>query len=145
MRHFPSRPFGLRAPLGVRGGVGGTSGSVPQFALVAEGEDPNLLAQRHEAVQCHEPRCTERNHQFADIVVDTLTDQRMFGEQRDSRRYRAHGPSRRGRVLVPDEVEGLFEVIEGAAPIDYRRHGFGRAARGVFTSRCIQACTSSAR
>ena len=77
---------------------------------MAEGEDPNLPAQRYEAVQRHEPRCTEGNHQFADIAVGTATDQRMFGKQRDSR-----GPG-----LVPALFRRMLELQAPLATFDGR-------------------------
>ena len=53
----------------------------------------------------------------------------------------------RRRELTGIEGESLVEiqVIEGAVCVDYFRHGFGRGLPGAFASRCIQACTSSAR
>ncbi len=72
-------------------------------------------------------------------------DERMVAEQSRGRADGVYSIPRGIRVLAPQELECVLQVIERSRRIDYRRHGLGRAAPGLLASRSIQACTSSAR
>lgn len=112
---------------------------------MANREDPDFLPCVSEAVERDEASRAEGDHELTDIGVDPTPCERVLREQGDRRRDRTHGPLGRRRILPPEEIEALLQVIERAPCVDYRRHGFGRAAREPFASLCIQACTSSAR
>ena len=95
---------------------------------MSDREQPYLVLRDDEPVQRDVPRLAMGNHEFPNVAVHAPPEQRVRGEVLDSR---ADGRGRRNRsvrVLACQELEGALEVGQCPRRIDYRRHGFGRAA-----------------
>lgn len=110
-----------------------------------DGEEPDFVLWNQEAVQGDMACRTVRNDEFADVAVNSPTEQRVTGKTVDRRTDRLR--TRHGciRVLRPQILEGSLQVSERSRRVDYRRHGFGRSVVVPCARRAIQACTSSAR
>lgn len=96
--------------------------------LMPDREHPYLVLWDDESVQRDVPRPAEGNHEFPNVAVHAPPEQRVRGQVFDGR---ADGLGRRDcrvRVLACQEPEGALEVGQRPRRIDYRRHGFGRAA-----------------
>ena len=95
---------------------------------MSDREHPHFVLRDDEPVQRDVPRLAEGNHEFPDVAVHTPAKQRVHGQALDGR---ADGTRRRDcrlRVLTCQQLEGALEVGQCPRGIDYRRHGFGRAA-----------------
>ena len=82
----------------------------------------------YEPVQRDVPRLAVGNHELPNITVYAPPEQRVRSQGLDG------GADSRGRrdchvrVLACQELESALEVGQYPRRIDYRRHGFGRAA-----------------
>jgi len=95
---------------------------------VTNREHPHLITRYDESVQSDVACLAERNHEFPNVAEHSPSEQRVRGQSLNGRLY---GPGRRNRsvlILAYKEFDGALEVRQCACRIDYRRHGFGRAA-----------------
>ena len=51
------------------------SDGIVDFPLVAEGQNADLVACRHEPVECHVARSSERDDELAQVTADAPPDQ----------------------------------------------------------------------
>ena len=96
--------------------------------LMSDRQHPHLVLRDDESVQRDVARLAEGNHELPNVAVHTPPEQRVRGQAFDRR---ADGPGRcdcRVRVLACQELEGALEVEQCPRRINYRGHGFGRAA-----------------
>jgi len=84
----------------------------PQLALMANGEDADLVSRDHESVQGNVTRLTVRNDQFTQLALEAPAYQRMCGKIVDRRADCIDGADCCARVLVPQELECALNVIE---------------------------------
>ena len=95
---------------------------------MSDRKHPHLILWDDESVQRDVARLAEGNHELPDVAVHAPPEQRVRSQVLDGR---ADGRGRRDcrvRVLACQEPEGALEVGQCPRRIDYRRHGFGRAA-----------------
>lgn len=95
---------------------------------MSDRKHPNLILWDDESVQRDVARLAEGNHELSNVAVHAPPEQRVRSQVLDGR---ADGRGRRNcrvRVLACQELEGSLEVGQYPRRIDYRRHGFGRAA-----------------
>lgn len=95
---------------------------------MSDREHPHLGPRDDESVQRDVPCLAEGNHEFPDVAMHAPSEQRVRGEVLDGR---SDGSGRRDcriRTRACQEPEGVLEVGECTPRVDYRRHGFGRAA-----------------
>lgn len=117
----------------------------PHFPLVSNGQNADLVARYHKTIQSNVSRVAVRNDQFAQFPLNPTPDQRVRREAVDRRLDRRNRAQRCIWILVAQKLKGALDMLKRPRRIDYRCHGFGRAARSSRASRCIQAWTSSAR
>ena len=89
---------------------------------------PHFILRDDESVQRDVARLAEGNHEFSNITVHAPPEQRVRGQALDRRADGPGGRDCRVRLLACQELEGALEVGQYPRRIDYRRHGFGRAA-----------------
>jgi len=95
---------------------------------MSDRKHPDLILWDDESVQRDVARLAEGNHELSNVAVHAPPEQRVRSQVLDGR---ADGRGRRKcrvRVLACQELEGTLEVGQCPRRIDYRRHGFGRAA-----------------
>ncbi len=89
---------------------------------------PHLVLRDDEPVQRDVPRLAVGNHELSNVAVHAPPEQRVRGQVFDGR---ADDRGRRDccvRALACQELERALEVGQYPRRMDYRRHGFGRAA-----------------
>jgi len=105
-----------------------TSRYQADLPLVPDREHPHLVLRDDEPVQRDVTRLAVGNQELPDVAVHAPPEQRVRGQGPDGG---ANGRSRRDcciRVLACQEPERALEVGQCPRRMDYRRHGFGRAA-----------------
>ena len=93
-----------------------------------EREHPHLVLRNDESIQRDVTRLAVGDHEFPNIAVHAPPDQRVHGQVLYGRADRSSRRDCRVRVLACQELEGALEMGRCPRRIDYRRHGFGRAA-----------------
>ncbi len=106
---------------------------------------PHFILRYYESVQRDVTSLAVGDHEFPNLAVDTATEKRVRGQVLDGGTDRTCSRERGLRVLGYQELECAHAVGQCARRIDYRRHGFGRAASWPRARRSTQACTSSER
>jgi hypothetical protein len=99
----------------------------PDFPLVPERQDPDLVLRHDEAIQGDVAGLAVRDHQFPDVAREPAAEQGMESEDPHGRTHGLGGRKRGVRILARKQLEGSLQVREGARRMDYRRHGLGRA------------------
>ena len=95
---------------------------------MSDREHPHFVLRDDEPVQRNVSRLPEGNNELPNVAVHAPPKQWMRRQVLDGR---PNGPGcrdRRAWVLACQELEGALEVGQCPRRIDYRRHGFGRAA-----------------
>ena len=137
MRQGVGAPAIECGPAGLLAEVG--SDWIVDFPLVAEGQNADLAACRHEPVEGHVSRSSERDDELAQVTADAPPDQGVADEHLDRALDRLG--SRRGgvRIVLRQEGECPLKVRKRVARVDYPRHGLGRRAFLPLASRTSQA------
>jgi len=115
-----------------------------EFALVADAEDTDQVPGRKKSVECDVAGVTERDHKLAQVVLEGPPNQWVVCKHGHRAMNAAQRVERGNLALFGKEPKARFEVVEGAARIDYLRHGFGRRVGLPRAMSSSQACTSLA-
>lgn len=102
------------------------------FALVADSQDENDLAEGIENVERHVSRRSPRNHELALLTLDSAADQRVRGQDANAI---DDFPERCIRVIRRDiakELPESCEILDGLGRMDYSRHLVGLGRGGFF-------------
>src|SRR5512135_1015681 len=98
------------------------------LTLMSDREHPHLVLRNDESVQRDVPRLAVGDYELPNIAVHAPPEQRVHGQAIDGRADSVGRPDSRFRILACQVLEGALEVGQCPRRIDYRRHGFGRAA-----------------
>ena len=82
------------------------------LALVPDGEYSDVVLRHQEAVQRDVTRCAVRNHQFTDVVVNALPQQRVCLEVVDRGTDRICRCNRSRGILVVQKLECSLQVSQ---------------------------------
>lgn len=88
----------------------------------------DLVPRDDEPVQRYVSGLPEGNYELANVAVYATPEQRVRGQVLDGRTDSAGCRDGRVRILARQQFKGGLEVRESPCRVDYRRHGFGRAA-----------------
>src|SRR5664279_5567074 len=111
---------------------------------MANAGDENGVVLLVELIERKIARCTVRNHQFAESVVDSTAKMGMLLQRLDRTSYAGDRNARAVWCLLQQEIDNTGQVIKGCAAIDYLRHwtGLGRCAGLPATRASRYLCTS---
>jgi hypothetical protein len=105
---------------------------------MTDGEDANLVAWGHEAIEDDVAGASERDDELAQLALDDPPHKGVVREEADRLLDRRRRGSRGRRIVLGEVTKRALEVSEGVGGVDYRRQGLGRGARVPVANRSSQ-------